>query len=84
MGDYQRLHTDADAAEVVPPIEPKIPRTVCQKTLFVLSISSLLALIVFFLWGLPCDIRPCNAPQRASWDKTIYGIGKFNNKVTRS
>lgn len=75
MGDYQRLHTDAEAAEVVPPIEPKIPRPFWHKTLFLFSISFTIAVIIFFLWGLPCDIEVCTNQQHSiSWDKTLYNL----------
>lgn len=73
MGDYQRLQTDVET-EIVPPIEPKV-YCYYHRAFFYSSLLFIFALVVFFLWGLPCELESCNPKQRSvSWDKTLYGI----------
>lgn len=74
MGDYQRLQTDAET-EIIAPIEPKSSLSIFQRLLFVASCILTIAVVVTFIWGLPCDLDSCKAQQHSiTWDKTLYGL----------
>lgn len=83
MGDYQRLQTEAEsevhlnaAVQSTHNVYYIKPMSLWHKVAFLTSILVCIAVVLFFIWGLPCDMAQCGKEtvNSISWDRTLTGL----------
>ncbi|KAK9511148.1 hypothetical protein O3M35_005764 [Rhynocoris fuscipes] len=81
MGDYQRLQTEAEG-EVQNAPQPRHnvyyvkPMSLLHRVAFITSILVCIVVVLFFIWGLPCEMSQCGQENvnSISWDRTLIGL----------
>lgn len=91
MREYQRLETGEGGAECYssqPDCYTTRPLQGLHLVAFVASLFFCVAVVVSFLWFLPCDLATCSATKENTanipWDKTYSGVGQFLNILLRN